>query len=298
MRTEASVTAASIDALALDALRLELMTTPKPGLVDAANAGAHSDMDFDTFSHSILALKGYFGDCFTIGMEGQGQARAPVLSALQTRGCEAEQAMYRETGGVNTHKGAIFSLGILAGACGRLYGRAPLREGLIRAEAADLCRGLTRAAFADAAKKPPGLRTKGEKMYLEYGMTGARGEAESGYATIANISLPLYTRLLSQGISGNAARCETLLHLIAYTEDTNIASRHDRETAAYARRAAQRCIACGGYLQEGGEERLLTLDAEFIKRRISPGGSADLLAATHFLVMAEHLSEYALEEER
>lgn len=274
----------AIDRLAVDALMQEVRATPKPGLVDMANTGAHRDMDFTTFEKSAHALRGYFGQCFLAGNATRKLPHENTLPRLQQLGKAAEAKMLAATGGVNTHKGAVFSLGVLCGALGRRWEQeGACCEAAIRAEAGSLCKGLTRAAFDNAHSKPPALLTKGERMYLAYGMTGARGEAESGFATVGNISLPIFAALMERDVPLNDALVETLLHLIAHTVDTNIASRHNLHTAAYARRAAQDCVGQGGLLADGGLERVRALDGCFIQRNISPGGSADLLAVTYFL---------------
>ena len=127
-------------------------------------------------------------------------------------------------------------------------------------------------------------------MYLRYGVTGVVGEAERGFPSVMRISLPVYRRMRERGFSVNDAICEALLHLIAKTADTNILGRHDMETLRYAQRSAMLAIEAGGMRTESGKSAVSEMDADFSARMISPGGSADLIAITHFLYEAENLS--------
>ena len=282
--------AARIGALAVEAMLYEVSATPKPGLVDRANQGAHDDMDFFTFMSSAAALRNTFDAFAVIGQEHSGEPIECLLAYLQMAGIAAERQMFRMTKGVNTHKGMIFSLGILTGAAGWAVTRQePPDAEYLGKLAARMCKGLCAREYGELRQKTEKL-TKGEEMYLKYGVTGARGEAESGFRTIREISLPVYRRLRRQGISLNDALVDTLLHLLAKSVDTNILGRHDMETLRYARRAAAEVLAKGSVHTVQGRAALQALDADFTARRISPGGSADLLAATHFLYSLEQLS--------
>lgn len=277
----------TIDDLANEAIVNEVIASPKPGLVDSYNSGAHNDMNLKTFLASADALRGYFGECFEIGVRMQNHTHRDTFFCLQMEGKKAEKQMFKSTGGINTHKGIIFSLGLLCGAVGRLFGRESIEESKIRHEAAKFCEGLSQKAFSCLSDKPFCELTKGERMYLMYGMTGARGEAEGGFLTISKISMPIFSKLYKQSLPMNTVLVETLLNLIAYTEDTNILSRHNFNTAIYARESARRCIEQGGFLNEKGFERITSMDQDFITKNISPGGSADLLAATYFLYFVQ-----------
>lgn len=246
------------------ALLHEALTTPKPGLVDCANSGAHQDMDLFSFAASACALRGYFEDCAALGMENAAPAQ------LQHAGRLAEDAMYRAAN-ANTHKGAIFSLGILcyaAGACGE-YAALPD----ILSKAAEL--GMH--YLQQMLDMNPG-HTGGEKQHLQYGLTGARGEAASGFKTVAEIALPALDTALSAGKALPKAGLDVLLRLIARVQDSNIIRRAGMEGQRWASAQAQRLLD-NGYASADLDE----LDEAFIQRNISPGGSADLLAVTYFL---------------
>jgi triphosphoribosyl-dephospho-CoA synthase len=275
----------TIGATAMESMLFEVASTPKPGLVDRRNCGAHHDMDYFTFMSSAAALHASFAAMAALGIERNSGPVADLLGPLREIGREAERKMFAATGNVNTHKGMIFTMGILCACAGWAGGKLPLQSETLCALAAEMCRGLCNRELGGLAEQE--TRTKGERMYLQYGCRGVRGEVESGYETIRKVSLPVYRKLRTRGLAINDALIQTLLHLIAKTQDTNIVSRHDPETAAYARQYAQQVLAQGGMLTPEGRVAVDAMDEEFIRRWISPGGCADLLAVTHFLYTIE-----------
>ncbi|MDD6382231.1 MAG: triphosphoribosyl-dephospho-CoA synthase CitG [Selenomonadaceae bacterium] len=275
--------------LAHEAMLCEVSATPKPGLVDRATNGAHRDMDFFTFLSSATALRCSFDGFARLGAEHAAEPVMSLLPYLQQAGLAAERRMFAATHGVNTHKGMIFSLGLLCGAAGWTARRGePLHADHLCTLVAEMCAGLTAAAYAHVEEKPAEARTKGEAMFLRYGVTGVRGEAESGFATVRLFALPVYRTRREAGVSVNDALCDTLLVLIARNMDTNILGRHDMETLRYAQRAARNVAMLDGMHTEAGCRAIRVLDDDFTQRWISPGGSADLLAVTHFLYEIEH----------
>ncbi len=273
-----------IASYAVESMLYEVTATPKPGLVDRSNNGAHHDMDYFTFMSSTAALHDSFDEMICLGMEYSGIPVSSLLTPLREAGKHAEEHMFLFTEGVNTHKGMIFSLGILCGCAGYILGEKAgngLSAETICLTAARLCQGICEKDFTGLAQKEQ--LTKGEQMYQDYGYKGVRGVAESGYEIVRTISLPVYTSLCDSGIPINDALVHTLLYLIKNTEDTNIVSRHNIETALYAREYAGRVLAEGGMLSEKGRQMTYQMDRDFIDLYISPGGCADLLAVTHFL---------------
>lgn len=277
--------AGTIGKLAVEAMLFEVAATPKPGLVDRENCGAHKDMDFFTFMRSASALNRTFERFVDIGMQGKSAQPGDIFKRLQQEGIVAENTMFEATGNVNTHKGMIFSLGLLCGASGWIAGRLPMTVEHITSAAAALCEGICERAFRNLEDKRD--LTKGERMFMEYGVKGVRGEAESGFETVRKVSFPLYKQLTESNIPLNDRLVQTLLHLIASVHDTNILARHNMETAAYARRYAQKAINEGGMFTERGKRLIREMDRDFIERNISPGGCADLLAITHLLAAIE-----------
>ncbi len=258
---------------AAQSLLREVRTTPKPGLVDEANTGSHSDMDLALFTASAEALVPYFSQCVRIGMDTAKLPPEETFPALRAAGLEAERAMYAVTGGVNTHKGAIFTMGILCGAAGRLW----TPEGHFDPQA--LCReagAMTKAAMArDFAALS--ADTAGGQLYRELGIQGIRGEAARGFPAVSETGLPVFRALRAQGLCRNDAGAVTLLHLIARVEDTCLYHRGGAAGARAARERAAALLPCPTLSQIG------ELDRWFVSRRLSPGGSADLLAAVYFL---------------
>jgi holo-ACP synthase/triphosphoribosyl-dephospho-CoA synthase len=276
-----------ISGAALGALMGEAAVTPKPGLVDRANSGAHKDMDFFTFINSIAAILPYFRDCAIKGFESASDPVA-LFNSLRFGGKIAELDMREASGGVNTHRGLIFSLGILCAAFGRLY-RGEENPGL--EDTLDLCRLMTARLHEDFSQAGPetdtGPLSHGEALYKRYGLSGIRGEVSRGFPRVRNTAYPALCRFLETGYRLNDAGAAVFLHLLAETEDTNIVHRSNlgelrriqQETSAFL--AAHPSME--EFLKKAGE-----LDGEFIRRRISPGGSADLLAVTLFLYRLLH----------
>ena len=274
-------------ALAVKALLDEAALFPKPGLVDPVSQGAHSDMDFTTLVRSAAALQQGFYECARIGYKSAAPAQpiaAAIRKRLMTAGIALEKAMFAETHGVNTHKGAIFIFAYLLGAAGLLSGATQL-DGIrsvveltetLCAQVRVLAAGLCSEDMAGVSAKR--TLTHGEQVFLQYGCTGIRGEAEAG--------LPLVQRNVAYlagltHLTQRDAYLYTLLHIIAENKDTNVLF---RAGSAALRDLQTRCAsivksgATGAALYAAVE----ALDVYCIKRHISPGGSADIFAAVLF----------------
>ena len=267
------------------ALSLEVYATPKPGLVDMNNNGAHQDMNIATFEASIEAIAPYLGEMASCGFDHSDDIEKGLFPKLRMTGLDAERAMLEATDGVNTHKGIIFSMGVLCGAYGWhiRQGDAFDAEELLK-----LCGTMTTGELEqDFAKMLRSPVTNGEKLYAEYGLKGARGEVQGGFPSVRLISLPCLRRLRALGTDENRAHVQTLLELIAGTDDTCIASRGGIEALDYAKSEAQILLQTGGVLSQDGLERAEALDRDFIAHNLSPGGSADLLAITIFTQILE-----------
>ena len=258
--------------MAYDSLLGELYTTPKPGLVDMDNCGSHSDMDVPLFEKSAEALLPYFEDAAKLGMESCGMA------ALRERGIAAEKEMFAATGGVNTHKGLIYSMGLLLAGMGRCLAEG----GSCIGHAASLAREDAGAKLKMAFDAPA---TNGGAVYKTYGAKGATGEAVAGFPD----ALYCLERLRSYRESGcgNPAAL-ALCDCMASLEDTNLLHRGGREGLEYVRAEA-------AHISElpvsEREEALRRLDAGMTDRRLSPGGSADMLALALLLERWQTLSD-------
>lgn len=267
--------ARAIGTLAVRSILYEVCTTPKPGLVDCHNSGSHRDMDIFTFMASSAALAPYFTDCARIGMETAHLPPEAVLPKLRLLGRTAEQTMYRATAGVNTHKGAIFCLGILCAAAGRLSKEALSAEAVCR-EAANLCAGIT----GELTQPLPHNLTAGERLYAAHGITGVRGEAEAGFPTLLQTALPKLEAGLARGLSSNDAGCAALLAILSQCNDTNLMIRGGYDAAQQIARQIRDLLAADPF---PAAAVLKELDDTFREKNLSPGGSADLLAAAWFL---------------
>lgn len=276
---------------AVRALLYEVCTTPKPGLVDRMGNGSHSDMDIYTFMDSSSVLFPYFEGCYRIGFETATQAPEETFAALRPLGKVWEGHMLSATHGINTHKGAIFTSGIVCGAIGRLEANGlrgsevfPTSGELlpcsaqILAECACMTRGLTASDFSgiDAAA----ARTAGQRLYAAYGITGVRGQAEAGFPSVLNYGLPTLQKGISLGKSLEEAGCAALLSMLAHTIDTNMISRSDAETARKISAELLRLLEDHPFPEP---DLLKRLDGAFVRQNLSPGGSADLLAICYLL---------------
>lgn len=273
--------ARELDRLATKALLEEVDTTPKPGLVDRNNNGSHRDMSPETFRQSADALRGYWQSCFISGVETAGDSPKTAFEELRKLGLQAEEAMLLATRGVNTHKGAIFTLGTLCGAIGRLWqADAPCRDPKIIAQtAAKLCADAVAADFAalDQGTVP---RSAGERLYLSCGIRGIRGELAAGLPSLLDTALPRLEEGLSRGLSRNDAGASALLHLIALGQDSNMIKRGGPTLAASVAAELRTVLERDPFPSLVYAE---ALDRNFIRQNLSPGGCADLLAAAYFL---------------
>ena len=263
-----------IGELACRALLYEACTTPKPGLVDRCNSGSHQDMDLFTFMAGAAALQPYFTRCAAIGQQTAQETPEKTFVALRSAGRLAEGEMLRATGGVNTHKGAVFIMGVVCAALGRLGRESWCDTPQILRHCAAMTAGVTQ-------ELKQAVHTAGERFYRDHGLRGIRGEAEDGFPAVERAGFPTLERALSEGKSPEQAGCEALLALMSVCEDTALVHRVGLD--GWQRIKAQAAeLLCRGVTRSALEQ----LDREMIARNASPGGSADLLALCwllHFL---------------
>jgi triphosphoribosyl-dephospho-CoA synthase len=263
--------AEAIDHAALAALAEELAADPKPGLVSPSARGAHRDMDARTLDASVRALRGFFGHAAEAGRTG-----AP-FETLRALAVAAERRMLVATGGVNTHRGAIFALGILSAAAGRLAAEGRRCEG-------DALADVVRARYAsDILRLAPAHGSHGDGARRAHGVPGAREEAAAGFPHVFGVGLPALRASLRRGAARTDAAVQCLFALVARLPDTNLLHRGGADGLALARRAAAEFLAAGGVHRPGWRRHAREIDRAFVARNLSPGGSADLLAATLFV---------------
>lgn len=243
--------------LAERALRLELDTTPKPGLVDRQDNGAHKDMDYALMSKSISALRPYLT---RLAVES---AKDIDPAKIKEIGIEAEKAMLKATGGVNTHKGALFCIGLSVAAASNLASAT----GSVQAYS------FKELVSRVASEIPAAQGTHGAEAKRSFKAVGALENARAAYPELFTDWLPYY-----RSLEGDPFRChKTLLHIMTTLDDTNILHRRGAEGLAHAEAEAARL------LEDFSESGLSSLNKDFIRENISPGGSADMLSLTIFI---------------
>ena len=258
-----------IAARAVTALHLEVRTYPKPGLVSHVDNGAHDDMDDALLHRSATVLEPYFAR-----LAEAGAAAAP-MGALRIIGIEAEQAMLAATGGVNTHRGAIFGMGLLCAAAG-------FRE---RYQAPGTLGSIVQLHWsADIIDGPIPLHSHGTTVARKHGAGGARMEAAAGFPSLYGKAIPA----LIEGVrlapgNAEAARVHAIMRLIASVGDTNLLYRGGPEGLAFAQREARGFLARGSVGNPNWLQHAARIHDDFIARRLSPGGCADLLAMALFV---------------
>lgn len=243
------------------ALREELAAYPKPGLVSHRDSGSHADMTAWHFERSIDALRPYFAAVALAGARGAG------FDTLRGLGVRAEHAMLRATGGVNTHRGAIFALGLLVAAAAGPEG-GPLGERV-------------RARWGDALqrhRRPPG--SHGDTARRRHGAGGALREAAAGFPSVYRVGLPGLQAAARRTGDARRASVHAFFCLLAEVEDTNLLHRGGEAGLAWARTRARAFLDGGGVFAADWERRAIEVHRGFVERRLSPGGCADLLAAT------------------
>lgn len=276
------VRAADVQVIARDACRAllyEVCTTPKPGLVDRANTGSHRDMDIFTFMDSAAALMPYFRRCAEAGMDTRSEAPSETFPLIRQEGVIAEREMLAVTGGVNTHKGAIFSMGIVCAALGRLDHSLWKDPAAVLAECGRIAEGIAARDFS-RLKDPADAGTVGEKLFLEYGIRGVRGQAEDGFPAVLNAGLPVLERELSNGASMDRAGAVALLAIISAETDTNLIARGGRQRQLEVTQQIRELLSQD---PSPSVSRIEALDLQFISENLSPGGSADLLGLSYML---------------
>lgn len=259
---------------AVKALLYEVNVHPKPGLVDPVDNSTHLDMNVFTFIDSAVSLHPYLEEFAQAGIDFDGDDLRDLFKSIRPIGIKAEEAMFESTNNINTHKGAIFSLGIILAACG--YDRDNI-QATIKA----MLQGLVENDFKALDSKKN--LSNGEKMFLKYGVTGIRGEAEKGYPTVFDNSLPY---LKSQtDVDLNSMFLNTLMVIVSHSYDSNVVKRGDLNSLERIQKYAKDILNVGGCDNSEGKKILDDMNEYCNKNNLSLGGSADLLIVTIFLFL-------------
>ena len=267
--------------LASMALQAELDTTPKPGLVDRNDNGAHRDMDYALMQRSIQALHPYFVRLAQLGFTG----KQPCHDEIVNIGIEAEQEMFKATGGVNTHKGALFSIGLAAVALGsEAFCRITQAEGCGTMAYNDVnskqIQSLSNSIASLARLFPDTSGTHGSKAKANNILKGALDNAREGYTQLFKAWLPFYIDRIAEG--DNYAQHKTLLRIMCDLDDTNIVYRTSMVTMQKVKTEARQMLDASRNIVNF-EAALQAMNTDYIHRNISPGGSADMLSLVVFL---------------
>lgn len=301
-----------------NALLGEVYATPKPGLVDRRDTGAHRDMNYETFLASTEAITPFMVRMFAEGMDATAAGRTPeeVFQAIRGIGLEAERAMYAATDGVNTHKGMIFTMGIVLAAAGILYVSADKTSGQITVDAIlDRTRQMTARSMAEDFRKmlehPP--KTHGERLFQTYGERGIRGQAMEGFPILRDTAVPWLRRFqnictdaeLQRDIAAqatlrrgllqdtgsmhaehfeNAVHVSTLIAIMSVLNDTNVFIRSSYEDMCWLQAESSTILSIGAMFTEEGVRAIEALNTACIEKNISPGGAADILAVAILLL--------------
>ena len=263
--------ARAVARLAVRSLHEELCLYPKPGLVSLVDTGSHDDMDAATFMRSLFSLRHYFRKICLAGWDD-----AP-FAQLKQLGIAAEAAMLKATRGINTHRGAIFSLGMLCATAGRARAQGtPMTPAALRA--AMLIRWGEELAIHAAPPVAP--LSNGLLVAARYAASGAREEGALGLPSVFEIGVPALLASRTRGASMTHARIDTLFVLMAHISDSNVYHRAGPQGAQTVREHARRFIDLGGTACAGWQAVALESHRVFVQQRLSPGGAADLLAAS------------------
>lgn len=268
----ATVSPEQIADLAVTALHDEADLTPKPGLIDRRGTGAHTDMTLDMLHTSAETLRSAFSEC------ADAATQLPVGQTLRARigavGRSGERAMLAATGGVNTHRGALWALGLLATAAGA--------GGSSCGQAAALAARLAR--IPDPSQlKTAATPSHGARVRRCYHVAGAPGQARSGFPHVIYVALPALRATVGGERDPSTSRLQALLAVMARLDDTCLLHRGGAHALAAVQTGARRVLAGGGITTAEGRQRLSVLDELCCAQGLSPGGAGDLLAAALFL---------------
>ncbi len=282
--------AISIASLAVQAILYEVSCNPSPGLVSKVSSGAHSDMDYFTFLDSAAALINPLIHCAEAGLS----ANIPkeIFRHIRQIGKLGERQMFHKTAGINTHKGTLFLQGICCAAAGKaLHSGAPFSS--LQSIIQDMTEGLVERELSSRVRELentcPSMLTHGERLYLIHKVEGVRGEVERGLPAVFELALLVYKE--NNELDQNSRLVQTLLAIMQFSEDTNILHRHPIETLREVQERARHIISIGGMKTPPGIKAIEAMGEDFSRRKIAPGGSADLLGVTVFLYLLEGFME-------
>lgn len=266
-----------ISELAIESMLYEVSCHPSFGLVSPISNGSHKDMDFFTFIKSSVVLFPYM---YMVAKSSYCKESPEIIfKNIRPIGIKAEKEMFKKTENANTHKGMIFSMGLCVAASAKT-----VYEGIEFDNIRDIIKDMTAGIVEKELYKincNDVSKSNGEKIFLKFGHTGIRGEAEMGFPVIFDAALDTYNEC--RDLNENDRLVQTLITIMQHAEDSTIIHRHSPDVLKEVQALSKYIIEIGGMYSEIGRKTIYTISGQFENRNISPGGSADLLACTVFL---------------
>lgn len=281
---------------ACKALLYEVTLTPKAGLVDCADNGAHKDMTLSTFIDSTLALTSHLERYLAIGYHHYQETPETLFNHLRQEGIQAESSMFQATKGVNTHKGINFSLALILGATGKYLAQHPeIDEQYVfkETDSTAICQlviPMTKHLIAHDLGQLTDKKklTYGEKLYLNYGIKGPRGEASLGYPSLSTKAMPFLREKAQKNLSHRQLQLQLLLYLMTFVEDGNLLHRGGHKALQMVQEDCLKLLA-NIQSEKDCELALSNYNEKLIQHNLSPGGSADLLILSLYFAFLEKL---------
>ena len=272
----------------------EAVLTPKPGLVDAVDTGSHKDMDIFTFIDSSSNLFKGFYLYAEAGLTCE-KSEKELFKEIRKIGIAVENEMFLTTSNINTHKGINFSIGTVLAATGyylrnnreKIYSFKPDDTTEVLSTVRSMTEGLVKSDFEGIKKK--NKLTHGERLYLETGFSGIRGEAENGFPAVENTALPRLREVSLLSISKEQKILDVLFHIMSVSDDSNVVNRGGLEALEFVKKSAFDFLHGGVIWDDDYREKINQLNRLFVEKNISPGGSADLLSLTLFFGFIENV---------
>lgn len=279
---ERELISSKLSDLSLEGMIYEVSSFPGFGLVTPITSGSHRDMDFFTFLNSSFVLKSGFKEMAEVMFSYLPLDIA--FKKIREIGKKTEKEMFIATKNINTHKGMIFLLGIAVGCTARtLYEKNSFKD--IQNTICEMTRDILKDfENIDTTKE----LTHGERMFIEQGFTGIRGEIKNGLEIIFKGSLPIFSTIFEKTQDINLSSLHTLIYLMSRVMDSTIVYRHDFEMLEKVQKEMRDIFSRGGAFSMELED-FKELEKDYIAQNISPGGSADLLAVTIFFYKVSKL---------
>jgi len=266
----------NLSSLAQQAILSEISLTPKPGLVDKISNGSHADMNYQTFIDSTAAISPWFSNLVREGFSFRDGDLTKALPQIRNIGLRMESAMFEATKKINTQKGIIFLMGLSLFACGRLFNQNDhFTAEEFRNIICNVCKDLVKKELGPISGAN---KSHGEDIFLKYGFSGARGEAESGFGTVFEFGLPQLSGVTELN---DELLTKCFLAIAANNNDTNILHRGSPKILNKFKKLCKNAL-------DNFTDQNYSAVIDFCKEEnISPGGSADLLAVTIFVWSVE-----------